>query len=100
MRNVLPRLCYRHESADVSRDEIRNVAEICVGQDDVVTGLRQVRVGCEFEHASAIETASVFQVEPCARGPATVVKEEWGSTLQTAMRTYSDLYGNACLRLT
>ena len=65
-----------------------------------MTSLRHIHVGCEFEYDSAIETASVFQVEPYSGGPGTVVKSEWSSTPEVPMRAYSDLYGNSCQRLT
>lgn len=60
---------------------------------------RQVRVGCEFAYAAAIDTPAVFQVQPYDAGPAVVRSQTWDSDPEVLRHGYSDLYGNACQRL-
>jgi transglutaminase-like putative cysteine protease len=65
-----------------------------------MTSMRRLRVGCEFEHWAEVDTPAVFQVEPCEGGVAGVVRREWTSTPEVPLRTYVDVYGNACRRIT
>ena len=65
-----------------------------------MTGLRQLRVGCEFVHVAEVETATVLQVEPASGDVATVVRQEWSAEPEIARHAYSDSFGNACQRLT
>lgn len=65
-----------------------------------MTAARRLRVGCEFEHTAEVDTPAVFQVEPYEGGVAGVVRREWTSTPAVPLRSYADLYGNACRRIT
>ncbi len=60
---------------------------------------RQVRVGCEFEYDSQIETPAVFQVQPHDARPATLRSESWQTTPEVGRHAYTDVYGNDCQRL-
>ena len=61
---------------------------------------RQVRVGCEFRYTAAIDTPAVFQVMPYDAGPAVVRTATWSGEPEVLRHGYTDLYGNACQRLT
>ena len=61
---------------------------------------RRLAVGCEFVHQSAFDVAAVFQVEPLADQKADQVEAHWAMDPDGPMRTYRDLYGNVCRRLT
>jgi transglutaminase-like putative cysteine protease len=63
-------------------------------------GTREVRIGCEFVHSSAYDVPAVFQVEPAPDQDVTVHDESWTSVPDQTTRTYRDLYGNVCRRLT
>ena len=65
-----------------------------------MTATRRLRVGCEFEHSAEVDTPAVFQVEPYEGGLAGVVRREWISTPVVPLRSYLDVYGNACRRIT
>jgi transglutaminase-like putative cysteine protease len=61
---------------------------------------RQLRVGCEFRYAAAVDTPAVFQVVPLDIGPAMVRTETWATDPDLPRHGYTDLYGNPCQRLT
>jgi transglutaminase-like putative cysteine protease len=61
---------------------------------------RSVRVGCEFRYAAEIDTPAVVQVQPYDAGPAMVRRSAWDSSPELTRHGYSDLFGNACQRLT
>lgn len=61
---------------------------------------RSVRVGCEFAYDSAAATPAIVQVQPHEAGPAVVQRSSWETTPQLARHGYTDLYGNACQRVT
>ncbi len=61
---------------------------------------RTVTIGCEFVHQSRFDVSSIFQVEPVADQAAEVVASSWSFSPDVTSRTYSDLYGNPCRRLT
>ena len=61
---------------------------------------RTLRIGCEFVHQSRFDVASVFQVEPLSDQDAELVEARWSFEPDTESRTYRDLYGNPCRRLT
>lgn len=63
-------------------------------------GTREVRIGCEFVHSSAYDVPAVFQVEPAPGQDVRVHDESWTMQPDQASRTYADLYGNVCRRLT
>ena len=62
--------------------------------------VRRVHVGCRFVHRAEVPTAAVFQVLPRADQQVKVSKEQWFTEPQRNRHGYSDLYGNACQRLT
>ncbi len=57
---------------------------------------RQVRVGCEFVYESAVDTPTIFQVEP---RDADFVERSWSLVPDIDVRGYVDLYQNPCTRL-
>jgi transglutaminase-like putative cysteine protease len=61
--------------------------------------MRGVRVGCEFVHVAAVDTATVFQIEAQDGGPVSLVRQQWSSEPQLRIRRYRDLYGNPCARV-
>jgi transglutaminase-like putative cysteine protease len=61
---------------------------------------RQVRVGCEFRYTAAIDTPAVLQVQPYDAGPAVVRTQTWTGDPELPRHGYTDLFGNACQRLT
>jgi transglutaminase-like putative cysteine protease len=64
---------------------------------DVTT--RRMRIGCKFTYLSEIPTSTVFQVEPLPNQPGVTVSEaRWVFEPDAAVRRYTDLYGNPCLR--
>jgi transglutaminase-like putative cysteine protease len=65
-----------------------------------MTSTRRLRVGCEFQHWSQVQTPAVFQVEPKQGGLAVVVGREWTSAPEAASHPYVDVYGNTCRRIT
>jgi transglutaminase-like putative cysteine protease len=65
------------------------------------TGTREIRIGCEFVHSSAYDVPAIFQVEPAPDQPHLQVHDEvWTFSPEQQTRTYHDLYGNLCRRLT
>ena len=61
--------------------------------------MRRVRVGCEFVHVAAVDTPTVFQVEPQGTAPISLVQYGWSMEPQLRIRRYADLYGNRCMRV-
>jgi transglutaminase-like putative cysteine protease len=59
---------------------------------------RRIMVGCDFTYVAEIDTPVVFQVQPIRPGPAVIEQEQWSSTPEIAVRGYTDLYGNPCVR--
>ena len=57
-----------------------------------------VRVGCEFEYESPGETPSLWQIRPRSDSDHHVITESWQPPAPS--RTYLDVYGNTCDRLT
>ena len=57
-----------------------------------------VRVGCQFEYETEVETPSLWQVRPQPGGAHRMVTETWDPP--SPARTYFDAYGNGCDRLT
>jgi len=60
---------------------------------------RRVRVGCEFVYEAAIDTPTVFQVEPRDAAPIALKDAQWSVPNGLHMRTYTDMYGNPCGRM-
>jgi transglutaminase-like putative cysteine protease len=65
-----------------------------------MTSVRRLRVGCEFEYSAEVDTPAVLQVEPYEGGVAGVLRREWASTPELSLRSYLDVYGNECRRVT
>jgi transglutaminase-like putative cysteine protease len=61
--------------------------------------VRQVAVGCEFRYSAQVDTPTVFQVQPLAEAPVSVLSAGTSIEPDTPVRTYVDLYGNPCQRL-
>src|ERR1700710_1336354 len=61
--------------------------------------VRQVAVGCEFRYSAQVDTPTVFQVQPLAEAPISVVSAGTSIEPDTPVRSYVDLYGNPCQRL-
>jgi transglutaminase-like putative cysteine protease len=61
--------------------------------------MRRVRVGCEFVYVAAVDTPTVFQVEPQDAAPISLVLQGWSMVPELRIRRYIDLYGNPCTRL-
>jgi transglutaminase-like putative cysteine protease len=60
---------------------------------------RLVHVGCEFAYLAEIPTPTVFQVQPLDEPPVTVLHEQHTAKPEVDSHSYTDLYGNRCLRL-
>ncbi|MCW2540207.1 MAG: transglutaminase domain protein [Frankiales bacterium] len=56
-------------------------------------------VGCDFTYESAVETPAIFQVQPAASDDFFRTSEAWSSNPQMTLRSYTDLYGNPCIRV-
>src|SRR4051812_21741634 len=61
--------------------------------------VRRVQVGCEFTYIAAIDTPTVFQVEPRAAAPITLEGPGWTVDPAVRIRGYTDIYANQCARL-
>jgi transglutaminase-like putative cysteine protease len=61
---------------------------------------RTLKIGCEFVHQSRFPVPAIFQVEPVSDQHAELVDATWSFDPDTESRTYHDLYGNPCRRLT
>jgi transglutaminase-like putative cysteine protease len=59
-----------------------------------------VHVGCEFVQRAQIPTHAVLQVEPRTDGDFQMVDARWDEQTSAASRTYVDVLGNVCRRLT
>ena len=59
---------------------------------------RRIRVGCGFSYAAAISTPVIFRVQPAGSPLAVIDDEQWACEPAIAIRGYTDLYGNRCVR--
>ena len=59
---------------------------------------RRIQVGCDFTYVAAIPTPVIFQVTPAESAHVAVKDGQWASDPVMTMRSYTDLYGNPCLR--
>ncbi len=59
---------------------------------------RRISLGCDFTFAAEINTAVVFQVRPAESGDIVLESERWLSEPAIAIRRYTDIYGNCCIR--
>ena len=65
------------------------------------TGTREIRIGCEFVHSFGLRRAGHLPGGAGADQPHLQVHDEvWTFSPEQQTRTYHDLYGNPCLRLT
>jgi len=65
----------------------------------VITKMRRIKVGCEFVQNAAMDTPVVMQIRPLQAAPVRVLREKWSTAPQMGSHSYSDLYGNPCLRM-
>jgi transglutaminase-like putative cysteine protease len=61
--------------------------------------VRPVRVGCEFVYVAAVDTPTVFQIEPQDAAPIVLAQHRWVLEPPTPIRRYIDIYGNPCVRV-
>jgi transglutaminase-like putative cysteine protease len=59
---------------------------------------RQVLIGCDFTYVAAIPTPVVFQVQPASSRLVSVRDGQWAIEPAQPARSYTDLYGNPCVR--
>ncbi|MGH9022920.1 MAG: transglutaminase domain-containing protein [Acidimicrobiia bacterium] len=59
----------------------------------------RIRVGCEFQYASAGLTPSIWQVRPRADPAQRLSFESWSTSPALPRSSYHDAYGNICDRL-
>jgi len=59
---------------------------------------RRVLVGCDFTYVAVIPTPVVFQVQPIESPQVSVEGARWITEPDVAVRGYTDLYGNPCVR--
>ena len=60
--------------------------------------VRPVKVGCEFRYSAQVPKPAVFQVQPLAEAPVSVLSGATSIEPDTPVRRYTDLYGNPCQR--
>ena len=61
-------------------------------------GTRWLQIGCDFTYVAAIPTPVVFQVQPVESRKSPIECSLWVSEPTVAVRGYTDLYGNPCVR--
>ena len=59
---------------------------------------RRLLIGCDFTYVAAISTPVIFQVRPIEDPPVLIQGAQWASEPPIAIRGYTDLYGNPCVR--
>ena len=59
---------------------------------------RRLLIGCDFTYVAAISTPVIFQVRPIEAPPVFFEDAQWASEPPIAIRGYTDLYGNPCVR--
>ena len=59
---------------------------------------RRLLIGCDFTYVAAISTPVIFQVRPIEAPPVLLEDAQWASEPPIAIRGYTDLYGNPCVR--
>lgn len=77
----------------------RNVTETSGDHHQQMTGVRYLRVGCEFVHEAQVPTPAVLQVSPDRHDVATVLREQWRVYPDAPRRAYVDANANVCQRL-
>src|ERR1700760_4985098 len=59
---------------------------------------RRLLIGCEFTYVAAIPTPVVFQVQPATSASVVISDDRWAAEPALPARSYTDLYGNPCMR--
>jgi len=59
---------------------------------------RRILVGCDFTYVAAVNTPVIFQVQPAESAHISIENGQWASEPAVAIRGYTDLYRNPCLR--
>ena len=59
---------------------------------------RRLLIGCDFTYVAAIYTPVIFQVRPIEDPHVRIEGAQWASEPSIAIRGYTDLYGNPCVR--
>src|SRR5580698_1711732 len=59
---------------------------------------RRILVGCDFTYVAAVNTPVIFQVQPAESAHISIENGQWASEPAVAIRSYTDLYRNPCLR--
>jgi transglutaminase-like putative cysteine protease len=61
--------------------------------------MRHVTIGCDFRYSAQVDTPAVFQIQPLADPRTSLLSATTSTDPETAVRGYTDLYGNPCQRL-
>jgi transglutaminase-like putative cysteine protease len=59
---------------------------------------RRIGIGCDFTYVADVPTPVIFQVTPAEAAHIAVKDGQWSGEPAMAIRGYTDLYGNPCLR--
>src|ERR1700726_4822480 len=59
---------------------------------------RRILIGCDFTYVAAAGTPVIFQVQPAESALISIQGGQWAVDPAMAVRSYTDLYGNPCLR--
>jgi transglutaminase-like putative cysteine protease len=59
---------------------------------------RRLLIGCDFTYVAVISTPVIFQVQPIEDPLILIEGAQWESEPSLAIRDYTDLYGNPCVR--
>jgi len=61
-------------------------------------GERRLLIGCDFTYVAEIPTPVVFQVEPIESPLISIEGARWNAVPAAQTHSYTDLYGNSCVR--
>ncbi len=61
---------------------------------------RRVHIGCEFVHSAQWSVPAIAQVTPRRDEDVAISDEQWVTEPGMERRTYTDVYGNECVRFT
>ena len=61
-------------------------------------GTRRILIGCGFTYVAAVSTPVIFQVQPAESALVSLEGGHWTSEPVMEIHSYTDLYGNPCLR--
>jgi transglutaminase-like putative cysteine protease len=68
------------------------------GDKDGTVQTRQVRIGCGFTYVAEIETPVVFHIQPRPAAQIALAGAQLEAGPSMALHSYTDLYGNPCVR--